>query len=49
MKSRLLQFAFVSLLVVNSATGASAATVPTGFTDFVSNQLVYIYYTATTP
>jgi len=113
MKSRLLQFALVSLLVVNAAPGASAATVPTGFTDavvasglntptamalapdgrifvcqqggalrvikdgallptpfvtvtvdsagergllgiafdpnFVSNQLVYIYYTATTP
>jgi glucose/arabinose dehydrogenase len=107
------RFAFVSLLVISGATGASAATVPTGFTDavvasglnnptamalapdgrifvcqqggalrvikngallptpfltvtvdssgergllgiafdpnFVSNQLVYVYYTATTP
>ena len=113
MKFRLLQFAFISLLVVNIAAAASAATVPSGFTDavvagglntptamaiapdgrifvcqqggalrlikngallptpfltvtvdssgergllgiafdpnFVSNQLVYIYYTATTP
>ena len=113
MKSRLLLFAFVSMLVINSGTDASAATVPTGFTDavvatglntptamalapdgrifvcqqggalrvikdgallptpfvtvtvdssgergllgiafdpnFVSNQLVYVYYTATTP
>ncbi|HZI62895.1 MAG TPA: PQQ-dependent sugar dehydrogenase [Pyrinomonadaceae bacterium] len=113
MRSRLLQFALVSLLVVNATTSASAATVPAGFTDtlvasglntptamalapdgrifvcqqggalrvikngallptpfltvtvdssgergllgvafdpnFVSNQLVYVYYTATTP
>ena len=113
MKSRLLLFAFVSMLVVNAGRSASAATVPSGFTDavvasglntptamalapdgrifvcqqggalrvikdgallptpfvtvtvdssgergllgiafdpnFVSNQLVYIYYTATTP
>ena len=113
MKFRLLQYAFISLLVINTATAASAATVPAGFTDavvagglniptamaiapdgrifvcqqggalrvikngallptpfvtvtvdstgergllgiafdpnFVSNQLVYIYYTATTP
>src|SRR5688572_23498236 len=113
MRSRLLLFALVSLLIVNATTGASAATVPQGFTDavvasglnnptamalapdgrifvcqqggalrvikngallatpfltvtvdssgergllgvafdpnFVSNQLVYIYYTATTP
>src|SRR5687767_2009887 len=113
MRSRLLQFAIVSLLVVNATTSASAATVPAGFTDtlvasglntptamalapdgrifvcqqggalrvikngallptpfltvtvdssgerglpgvafdpnFVSNQLVYVYYTATTP
>src|SRR5687767_15309873 len=113
MRSRLLQFALVSSLVVNATTSASAATVPAGFTDtlvasglntptamalapdgrifvcqqggalrvikngallptpfltvtvdssgerglpgvafdpnFVSNQLVYVYYTATTP
>src|SRR5688572_3256567 len=113
MRSRLLLFALVSLLIVNATTGASAATVPQGFTDavvasglntptamalapdgrifvcqqggalrvikngallstpfvtvtvdssgergllgvafdpnFVSNQLVYVYYTATTP
>ncbi|HET8783140.1 MAG TPA: PQQ-dependent sugar dehydrogenase [Pyrinomonadaceae bacterium] len=113
MRSRLSRFVFVSLLVISAATAASAATVPTGFTDavvasglnnptamalapdgrifvcqqggalrvikngallptpfltvtvdsagergllgiafdpnFVSNQLVYIYYTATTP
>ncbi len=113
MRFRLVRFVFVSLLVISAATGASAATVPTGFTDavvasglnnpsamalapdgrifvcqqggalrvikngallptpfltvtvdssgergllgiafdpnFVSNQLVYIYYTATTP
>src|SRR5687767_4811170 len=33
MRSRLLQFALVSLLVVNATTSASAATVPAGFTD----------------
>ena len=113
MTFRLVRFVFVSLLVLSAATTASAATVPTGFTDavvasglnnptamalapdgrifvcqqggalrvikngallatpfltvtvdssgergllgiafdpnFVSNQLVYIYYTATTP
>jgi glucose/arabinose dehydrogenase len=35
MKFRLLQFAFVSLLVTNVATVAPAATVPAGFTDAV--------------
>jgi len=35
MKFRLLQFAFISLLVINTATAASAATVPSGFTDAV--------------
>src|SRR5687767_2851447 len=113
MKSRLLQFLIASIIAITSATGATAATVPQGFTDavvasglnnptamalapdgrifvcqqggalrvikngallatpfltvtvdssgergllgvafdpnFVSNQLVYIYYTATTP
>ena len=35
MQSRLLLFAFVSMLVVNAVRAASAATVPTGFTDAV--------------